>query len=236
MRRLAIGSLAMVSLALTACSNGPIFSAGSAQPPSLTPVSSIVNAIKCELGETFRNGRFLEHFVKTEKGHALVKGTLTLDNVVAGSNAGSAGLEVAPLGVTIGPTGKFTRSRETGQSVALEFSYDIDATTAPPPFCANLAALAPDKQPVLVAGHPFIDLLDGVQKQHAQFQTGAPKVKLGTFTYDSAFKIERATEAGVDIKFLIFAIGASHSRTNSSGQELALEFDLGDAPEVLRDQ
>lgn len=233
MRVLSNGFVTSASVLLAGCQTGPIFGPSIVRPPDLTPVSSIVNAVKCELADTFKDGQYLKDLVKVENGHAEVKGTLALENVVTNTLSGEAGLEVVPAGITVGPTGKYSRSKETGQSVELEFSYDVTGGQ-PPEFCKDLALAAPDRVPVLVKGHPFAALLTAVQKQHGYFKAGEPRVKLGTMTYTSSFTIERAVEGGVAVKFLIFSFGVTKGRTASEGQMLKMAFDLSDAPPTLR--
>src|SRR3546814_557655 len=75
-------ALAISTAALSGCEHGGIFRP--AEPPSLVPISQVVNAIKCELAQTFQNGRFAD-VVKEEAppGKADIKGALNLSNVVA---------------------------------------------------------------------------------------------------------------------------------------------------------
>lgn len=233
MRRLAIGCLTGAALVLGGCNAGPIFGPSSAQPPDLTPVSSIVNALKCELADTFKEGNYLKNLVKVENGHAVVKGKLELGNVVTNTLSGEAGLEVAPAGITIGPTGSYGRSTESGQTVELEFSYDVAGGNAPD-FCKNPALAAPDNVPVLVKGHPFAALLTAIQKQHSYFKAGEPRVQLGTMSYASSFTIEREVVGGVSLKFLVFSLGVTRGRARAEGQTLTMEFDLSDAPATVQ--
>lgn len=228
MRMKTASGACLLSLALSACQDGNVFSPGSAAPPSLVPVSSVVNAIKCELAETFKDGRFTRDFVRTDREKDEdVRAALHLENVVAGTTSVEGGFEVVPLGITFGPKGSHSRSVSTGQSVDVEFSYDLPVGTELPAFCAML------DENVKVKGDPFVVLLESVQKQYASFGKGAPKVQLRDFTYTTEFEIERAEEFGAEVKFLVFSLGAKREQSKTGKQSLELKFDLSGMPPLI---
>ena len=218
----------LLALVLVGCKGGGLNSASDAAPPSLLPVSKVVNAIKCELAETFqKRPEFYDLLAEDDEG-ADIGAELELSNAVTRSVDGSAGLEVQFGGLGVSADGGASRSRATGQTVGIEFSYDLDRTaTAMPAFCATLA------QDVRVKGDPFVELLAGVQSQYQQLGAGEPRVKLGAVNYGSNFEVDEEASGGVKISFLVFSIGGNRSVGRSSGQSLNLAFQLNLARVLL---
>lgn len=230
--RIQLVSAVAISLALGGCgSDGGIDSASSAAPPQLLPLSDVVNAIKCELSETFRGRDYLKTLVaQDEKDKADIKATLGLKNVLARSSSVEGGAAATALGITFGPSASGSRARTTGQSIEIEFSYDVEEAMTTPAFCASL------EPRVRVKGDPFVDILDGVKEQYLRFGHGQPKVQLGSVAYTSEFEVETERSGGFSLNFLIFSIGAKHGETQGHSQSLTLAFDLSMAPPVILNQ
>lgn len=207
---------ALTAIALTAaCNHDRPVSAGDVPAASLVPVSSIVNAVKCELAETFAKNRYVDTLVKPP-----VKGTLTLKEVVARKLEGEGGLEFNALGVTAGGTGGASRQRTGANSLKVGFDYLVRNDAPIPAFCATL------ERSIFVEGDPFVAVLDGIRTEYTRIQAGDPKVQLKSVEYSLGFEIEKEIKAGVEVSVLIFKIGATGTRTRTSEQELTLEFDI----------
>lgn len=229
--RIQLVSAVAIILALGGCGgDGGVDSAGSAAPPQLLPLSDVVNAIKCELSETFKGRDYLKTLVAQDKDGADIKATLALANVLSRSSGAEAGAAVPILGITFGPSVSGGTARTTGQSIAVEFSYNLVEAMETPAFCASL------EPRVRVKGDPFVDILDGVKAQYALFGHGEPKVQLGSIAYTSEFAVETERSGGLSLNFLIFNVGAKRSVTRSNSQSLTLAFDLTLAPAVLLNQ
>jgi hypothetical protein len=220
MHRRSIGTFGILSLALAGCSNGGILTAGDQQPVSLLPVSDVVNAVKCELAETFTKRPDLRDLVLDDPNKADVKGSLELKNAIVDSVTGNAGVTVPILGIELGPSGSLARSATAGQVFNVEFAYDLGTNDGIPAFCS---ALATDVQ---VKGDPFIYMLDAIRSQHAKLGAGAPKVKLGSIAYTSAFSVDVERVGGVTLKILVFSLGAKSGRKATDSQSLKLTFGL----------
>lgn len=232
MRYLAITGICAGSLCLAGCQPGNVLSASGARAPSLTPVSSIVNAIKCELADTFSErtlpngtkGNLATLIAPDAKG-ADVSATLSLANVVVNAKGGEGGLELPVGGVTVGPSVSGSRAHQTEQSYELKFSYDLEPNQGVPDFCAN--------SKVKVEGDPFVDMLEGIAAQYELLGKGEPKVKLASIAYASKFEIKEEISAGVKVKFLVFSVGSKATHTNVEKQALTLAFGLNFAAVIL---
>lgn len=213
-------ALASAAIALTAaCNHDRPATASDVPAASLVPVSSIVNAVKCELASTFAKNRYVETLVKPP-----VKATLTLKEVVARKIEGEAGLEFNALGVTVGGTGGASRQRTATNSLKVGFEYLVRNDAPVPAFCAAL------ERSVFVEGEPFVTVLDGIRTEYSEIQHGDPKVQMKSVEYTLGFEIEKEIKAGVEVSVLIFKVGGSGSRTRTSEQELTLEFDISALP------
>ena len=104
--------------------------------------------------------------------------------MLAHSNSVEGGAAATALGITFGPSASGSRARTTGQSIEIEFSYDVEEAMTTPAFCASL------EPRVRVKGDPFVDILDGVKEQYLRFGHGQPKVQLGSVAYTSEFEVE----------------------------------------------
>ncbi|NIJ35487.1 hypothetical protein FHR22_000136 [Sphingopyxis panaciterrae] len=210
------------------------------KPPPLVPVAAIVNALKCELAETFANRNFGRDLLKTDpQGNATIDVTLSLGNVTAKGRSGEAGLEVAPLGITLGPSGSRGRTVTATDSIEFEFSYAASDGRAVPAFCTALESSAKAGRgagtpPVtVVEGDPFVTLLNGIKAEYDKVKPGEPKVSFGPLSYTSAFEIERSEEFGAEVAFLVFKIGGKQSKTTTISQEVTLKFDISKLPPLI---
>lgn len=188
-------------------------------PPSLVPVSGIVNAIKCELADTFAKHPDLYDSIEQDEKNEDIKAELTLSDTVSRATSGEGGVEFSLLGVDIEGSGSASRTRSTGQSVTVGFAYDLDRAGVAVD-CTKVG------QKYRVQGEPFAKLLYGMSNQYNQLAAGAPKVKLSEIAYESSFEVEQETSAGGKITILIFSIGAERTVTRGSGQTLTLTFPL----------
>ena len=231
---------ASFALALTGCAPGkdPPRSAAS-KPPPLVPVAAIVNALKCELAATFANQTYGRDLLKTDpQGNATIDVTLSLGNVTAKGQSGEAGLEVAPLGITLGPSGSRGRTVTATDTIEFEFSYAARDGRAVPDFCAALESDAKKDRAgkptiAVVEGRPFVTLLNGIKAEYDKVKPGEPKVTFGPLSYTSAFEIERSEEFGAEIAFLVFKIGGKRSKTTTTSQEVTLKFDISKLPPLI---
>lgn len=219
----------LLALPLFACAGQPIQPPiGNGPPPSLLPVSDVVNAIKCELGDTFAHGKYLDSLIAQDKDGADITATLDLTDVDVRANSGSAGVSIPFGGVTAGGAASGGTTRSAAQTLEVKFSYDLEKDMAVPDFCATL--------PVRVKGRPFVTILDGILTEYGKVQPGVPKVKLGTVSYTSEFEVEKTIESGLTVNFLVFSFGATHSNSHAHKQSLTLDFDLGLLPSRLMNQ
>jgi hypothetical protein len=182
-----------------------------------------VNAIKCELGETFADERFSDLVGTNEANNRDVTATLELGEVFTLKNSGSAGagFEI-PLGIEIDASGSRARSTTRGESFKLSFDYNLEDETSVPEFCAALGS------EIQVEGDPFADLLLAVGQEYIEIEAGEPKVQLRSVQYNTNFAVETTTTTGGKIKFLVFSLGAEKSRTIRSNQTLSLSFNLSE--------
>ena len=211
------------------------------KPPPLVPVAVIVNALKCELAATFADQHFGRDLLTTDRtGKAKIEVTLSLGNVTAKGQSGEAGLEVAPLGITFGPSGSRGRTVTASDSIEFEFSYEAMDGRPVPEFCA-----APKRDPgqagkadatprvAIVEGRPFVALLNGIKTEYGKVKPGEPMVTFGPLSYTSAFEIERSEEFGAEVALLVFKIGGKRSKTTTSSQEVTLKFDITKLPAMI---
>ena len=213
----------LLAVPLAACSTvNPTPPATPPAPPSLLPLSDIVNAIKCELGETFADGRYLDTLVAQDKDGADIGATLDLADVAVVSSSASAGVSIPFGGLAISPSVSGGKTDSAAQSLSIKFSYDLQPGMTAPAFCAVL--------PVRVKGRPFVAILDGIRTEYAKIEQGAPRVRLGSVSYTSEFAVEKSVGGGAGVTFLLFSVGGSHSVSHAHKQSLTLDFNLGLAP------
>jgi hypothetical protein len=196
-------------------------------PPSLVPVSAVVNVVKCELNYTFAQNKDFQALVgATEGKHGSVAGTLHLENVVVRSTTDTAGLEFSPLKITVGPSGTLARKRTDTQAVDVKFTLDIDPALPKPVECVDQTSGARME----IAGHPFVPLLQGILAEYAKINPGDPKIQLGELDYTSQFDVERDLSGGLKLEFLIFSAEHTYERDYTTTQSLELDFNLNTLP------
>lgn len=210
MKKLAI--LLVTSSLISGCKGGPI----ETTPPPFAPVqiSEVVNAIKCELAQTFADGRYKTK-VKSD-----ISGSLKLTEILAKKTDGEGGVELEIGPVTLGGTGSASQSRTAQNALDITFDYLDVHNASVPAYCSALA------QSVYVKGDPFVDILDGLVAEYGRIEKGAPKVQLKAIEYSVAFDLEREMGANGEISVIIFKIGGGYSETRTSSRELTLTFDL----------
>jgi hypothetical protein len=215
-RNVLVAAAATIALAACGHGGGGANSAGTVPVADLVPVSDVVNALKCELAETFHGRNYVGTGALIKP---TVKGSLSLGVAVARETGRSGGISPTIGVVEASGTGGLTRGRKASNSLKVAFSYDVSNDLQVPAFCRELA------RDIRVDGNPFVTLLDGLKKEHAELQRGAPKVTLSSLEYTSGFEVETKKEGGLEVTILVFKIGATRSRTSTSSQELTLEFE-----------
>lgn len=211
---------------LSACDPGGGVDSTPAPPPSLVPVSQIINALKCELGQNFRDHpELLRKIVRATDG-ADISAELDLENSATIKNEGEGGVEFSLLGASVAGSGSGSREKDTGQSVAVSFTFGLHGTSAP----VDCAAL--DKT-IRIKDDPFVDLLTAVSKQYESVQPGEPKVTLQKLDYTTSFSTATELSAGGKITILIFSIGATRTASRTTSQKLTLSFPLDFAPKFI---
>jgi hypothetical protein len=183
-------------------------------PKVSVQVSSVVNAIKCELAETFSKRNYGGRVKRS------VAGSLKLTEVVAKKVEGEGGLEVELGAVSVGGGGSGSRENSAQSSLNIAFEYNVPRSVTVPSFCSSL------QKSVYVQGDPFIDILDGLIAEYKKIEEGAPTVQLKSVEYVVGFDIEKESNANLEAKVLIFKVGGGYTKTATSSQELTLSFDI----------
>jgi len=227
MRLRNFGTFILGTTLLAGCNQPPpVNPVGNIQPPSLVAVSSVVNAIKCELNYTFHDPRIAQ-LVGTKEAGA-VEGTLHLENVIVDKSTLNGGLQIGSA-IKIGPTGSYTASTTGTQTADVKFKLAIDPSQPPPAQCN-----AGTEQVTINHGeHPFITLLQGILAEYDKIDKGSPTIQMGELDYTSQFDVERDASGGVTLDFLIFSAGQTQERDLTTTQALELDFDLSKLPPKL---
>ena len=225
MRIRTIGTFLVTTGLLGACNQPqPVNPVSNIPPPSLVAVSSVVNAIKCELNYTFHDAEVGQLVGTTDDQHT-VDGTLHLENVVVDKRSLDGGLEIGSA-IKIGPSGNLTTSTTGTQTADVEFKLDIDPTKPAPAQCDT----GPDRVTINNGDHPFVTLLRGILVEYGKINSGAPAIQMGKLKYTSNFDVERDVSGGVKLEFLIFSAGQTQERDLTNTQGLELDFDLSKLP------
>ena len=205
--------------------------ANSAQPPKLVAIGNVINALKCELAETFKDNAYVATLLKEQTdengqptGFAKIDATLTLSNTLATGVKGSGGLEIEAFGATLGGSGSRGRDVTRSNDIGFDFSFAAKDGMAVPAFCQTL------DQKVRIEGDPFVEILNGISAEYDRIERAEPKVKFGPLSFTSKFDVKRSSEAGVEFALLIFKIGATRTTAFSESQTLKLKFDIDKLP------
>ena len=226
-----VGAFLLISSLLSGCQQpGPV-TPTSLPPPSLIPVSAVINVVKCELNYTFAQDKRFQALVgATGDKHGEIKGTLHLENVVAGSTTDTAGLEFSPLKITVGPSGSIVRTRTNTQVAEVNFKLDIDPAQPKPAQCVDQSSGAR----LEIAGHPFVPLLEGILTEYSKINHGDPKIQLEELDYTSQFDVEEDLSGGIKVEVLIFSAEHTYERDYTTTQALELDFDLSSLAPTLQ--
>ncbi|WP_428679417.1 hypothetical protein [Sphingopyxis sp.] len=234
---------AAMPLILAGCGGKP--PQGTSRPPDrLVMASAVVNALKCELAETFADGNYTRDMLKTDPdGTSKVEVTLSLGDSSGRTRSGEAGLDVEAFGIGFTPTGSRERSVTQGQSIDFEFSFAARDGMAISPECAALKAdpkaLAaakrgerPNVAVAVVRDAPFKKLLGGIKAEYDKVRPGEPKVSFGAISYSTEFEVAREESFGAEVAFLVFKIGGTQTNSRSASQKVTLKFDLSKLPRL----
>ena len=207
---------------LSACTvNPPPTGTLPATDERLVDVSKIVNAIKCELAETFADNRF-ERTVGFENSEGKdVVASLTLSDTIVTKDGANIGISI-PVG--LGLSGSTSITNSGSRSYKLDFNYDLVSDLSVPAFCGNLA------EEIIIEGDPFVDILSAIEAEHARIEKGAPTVALQKVAYTSTFSVTKAEAGGFSINFWLIGAGASRTASAKEAQSLKLTFGLKGLP------
>jgi len=186
-----------------------------AAPAIKVSVSSVINAVKCELAETFSKDQFIGKIIEPK-----IDASFNLKQVRVKEMTGEAGLEFDLGPATIGGTVGATDTRTSSSSLAIDFEYTASNGISVPAFCKNV------KKSIYVKGDPFADILSGIKSEFSEIQAGEPKVRLKGMSYTVEFEVDRVKEAGMEVSLIIFKLGGGGSRGNTASQELTLKFEI----------
>lgn len=182
---------------------------------SLISVSDVVNALKCELAETFSGRDYVGTVVKDK-----VEAELSLSVEIKRSTSVGGGIDASVSVVDIGIGVEEANARGQSDKLTLAFEYDVDNNLQSPAFCASLS------NDVRVQGDPFVSLLDGLAAEYGQIGLGSPTVTLTKLSHTAGFEVEREVTTDGEIKVLIFKLGGKNATGRSASQELTLNFSI----------
>jgi hypothetical protein len=190
-----------------------------------------VNAVKCELAETFIKRPDLRELIVQDPQGADIKASLQLKNVAVDYKSAGGGAAIPILGIEFGPSVSAGLSDTTGQSFDIDFAYNVEPATKPPEYCSSVAVARVAADPQLaefavIKGDPFITMLEGIQKQYQLLGAGVPKVKLNSLAYTSSFTVESDVSGGLGAKFIIFSLSTKAGRKTADSQALKMTFGL----------
>lgn len=214
-RKIAILS---TSLLLAACHHSEPVQLRAVPPAEqLVHVSDIVNAVKCELAQTFAGNAYSDLVGREEDDGEDIGASLEFSRAYTQEDTGTFGVSI-PIGLEI--EGGGSRGIESSEEFELSFTYDLDDNIVVPAFCEEL------DRTVRVNGSPFVEVLDAIQTEYGQLEAGPPLVQLGEISYTSAFEVQRTSNGGGTLTLLIFEVGGERSRGQSAAQSLTIDFNL----------
>ncbi len=215
------------ALSLAGCGGGERVRHTPPPQPKLVAVGNVINALKCELAETFSKRNYVRDLLKEDpegSGVAKIEATLTLSNAIASGNSGEGGLEVGAFGATVGVSGSGERKISRGNKIDFDFSFAARDMMEVPSFCRDL-----DSQ-IRIEGDPFVTILNGISAEYDRIERAEPKVKFGPLSFTSEFEVEKSSEYGGEIALLVFKIGMKHTSSFTESQSLKLKFNIEKLP------